>query len=346
MSKICYGAGLVALDAVMNGNPMAKSKLFAGGSCGNVLTILSYLSWKSHPIAQLGQNKATEYLIHDLTDFGVKTNMINSSSEGRTPIIIQRMIKKKTGQYGHKFEFRDPNNGERFPKYKPLTEPSLEPLLRNKSIPDVFYFDRLNTSTVALAKHFFQNEKTLIFFEPSSIKRFALFKEVMPFVHVIKFSDERIPNYAKTFSKQLCPLEIETRGEQGAAYRFSHKLKASKWTIVKGFYLDNIADTVGAGDWCTAGIISQLATNGYTSFTKSDSISIQNAIIYGQALGAINCLFTSARGLMYHSTAKRTINTAIKLIENPQISLKKFVDSSTQPIYKEINIAELSSLYL
>ena len=62
---------MVALDVILNGNPLSKPKLQAGGSCGNVLTILSFLGWKSFPIARLSKNSGTKSIVQDLKANGV-----------------------------------------------------------------------------------------------------------------------------------------------------------------------------------------------------------------------------------------------------------------------------------
>ena len=48
------GSGPVTLDVACgeSGGP----GFFAGGSCGNVLTILSYPGWDSYPAARLGDD--------------------------------------------------------------------------------------------------------------------------------------------------------------------------------------------------------------------------------------------------------------------------------------------------
>jgi fructokinase len=50
---IAYGTGFVSLDIVISSDPSEPSYHWAGGTCSNVLTILSYLGWKSFPIARL-----------------------------------------------------------------------------------------------------------------------------------------------------------------------------------------------------------------------------------------------------------------------------------------------------
>ena len=54
---VCAGTGLVALDIVFNGDSTVPPRMWAGGSCGNVLTILSYLGWQAVPLARLAKTK-------------------------------------------------------------------------------------------------------------------------------------------------------------------------------------------------------------------------------------------------------------------------------------------------
>lgn len=63
---ICSGTGLVALDVVISNDIEKPTQFYAGGSCGNVLTILSYMGWDSYPIARLSNNVASDLLIQDL----------------------------------------------------------------------------------------------------------------------------------------------------------------------------------------------------------------------------------------------------------------------------------------
>jgi len=54
----CVGTGLIALDMVFNGDRGESPRFWAGGSCGNVLTILAYLAWHSYPVARFGDDEA------------------------------------------------------------------------------------------------------------------------------------------------------------------------------------------------------------------------------------------------------------------------------------------------
>ena len=73
-------------------------------------------------------------------------------------------------------------------------------------------------------------------------------------------------------------------------------------------------DAAGAGDWCTAGILSRLARGGLTGFRRISFEKLQDALRYGQALAAWNCGFEGARGGMSHvdqHTFKRQVEAIL-----------------------------------
>jgi fructokinase len=60
-----------------------------------------------------------------------------------------------------------------------------------------------------------------------------------------------------------------------------------------------VIDTDGAGDWCTAGLRSQVAAGARNGFAEVSDAEVEAARRYGQALSAWNCRFEGARGGMY-----------------------------------------------
>jgi fructokinase len=294
---ICIGTGLVALDAVISHDPHKPTQFYAGGSCGNVITILSFLGWNTYPIARLSNNIAAEILIKDLSKWNVKTDMISVSDDGSTPVIIHRILKGPEGTPKHKFEFKNPEDGKYLPSYKPCLSKSVDAIYEKVSNPNVFYFDRINRASIELARKYKLNG-SLIFFEPSSISDLKGFNECLEVADVIKFSTDRIGNYSELYKNAKVGIEIETLGKDGLQYR---KKGEVQWTKVPGFLLDDFSDTAGAGDWCTAGLIFKLFCDyKNTNIQDIASIDINNAIRFAQALSALNCRFEGARGLMYN----------------------------------------------
>lgn len=313
-SPICVGAGLVALDVIMNGDPKTPIKIHAGGSCGNVLSILSFLGWNAFPIARLKNDVACEELLNDLKKWKVKTTMITTTGDGSTPIIIQRIKEDKQGNLIHKFEFKDPESGEWLPRYKPVLGTDVPILAKKQDSAEVFYFDRVNRASLDFAAHY-KNKGAVIFFEPSSFTDDKQFEEALSVADIIKFSGERISDYGKRFPTQKAVLEIETLGENGARFRFGMDRKERNWNSVPTYKISHFMDAAGAGDWTSAGIIFYLCQNGSKGFKKISKKKVNEAINYGQALGAANCLFEGARGIMYN-LEKPKIDALVKLLQD------------------------------
>lgn len=315
--NIVIGAGLVALDAVMNGKPEMQPQYFAGGSCGNVLAILAYLGWDVYPIARLSDNVAGEILLSDFTKWKVNDDFITKTPDGSTPVIIHRILKDKNGVPKHRFEFRDPTNGNYLPSYKPVLANTIKELNTELPAAKVFYFDRINRAAIDLAKKA-KSEGTIVFFEPSNMKDEKQFRECLQFTDILKYSHDRLPFYASTFETPQVDLEIETLGHEGLQYRTR---TAQKWKKEPSFTIGTIADSAGAGDWCSAGIIHQLLFTKKPDEVKFTQGIIQPALQFGQALGALNCLFFGARGMMYRLTNQLRTQYVKKLIQKGKIDL-------------------------
>src|SRR6267154_220086 len=93
--KLCpsvVGTGLIALDVVLNADRVsggAQQQCFVGGTCGNVLTVLSYLGWNATPVGRLSPGPAVERVLADLRHWKVATDFLSVDDNGSTPTIIQ-----------------------------------------------------------------------------------------------------------------------------------------------------------------------------------------------------------------------------------------------------------------
>jgi fructokinase len=151
-SPTCIGAGFVALDWVCLDREVQPAQTFAGGSCGNVLSILAYLGWKAIPLVRLKNDSPAESLLRDLEEWKVITSFITKDARGSTPVVIQRILKGQNGVPYHKFEWRFPTTGERVPSYRPLPKRLAAEFLPQLPAADFFYMDRAEPSTLLLAK--------------------------------------------------------------------------------------------------------------------------------------------------------------------------------------------------
>ena len=340
----CFGAGLVALDVILNGSPTTLPKLSTGGSCGNVLSILGYFDWNSYPVARLANDQAGEVLIYDLKRWHIHTDYISQNEKGSTPIIIHRILKDKTGKPVHRFEFRDPETKSWLPQFKAITKNEAAEIIQQNNIPDVFYFDRMNPGTLELVTHL-KKQGTIIYFEPSSVKDVKQFEKFLEVTDILKFSHDRIPDYKNRYRSIQCYLEIETLGKEGLCYRSRKNTKHDQWKTLTGYALNDIQDSAGAGDWCTSGIIDNLCSDGQSGLFNAGINDIEKALYFGQALGALNCLYDGARGLMYYYESKKLLLLVNHLITKKNIETEVLLTSPRIDISTKIKFAELKAVH-
>lgn len=293
---IAMGAGLVALDVVIS-NRENEARFWVGGSCGNILTILAYFGWQSFPIAYLGKDQASEIMFEDLNKWGVKTNFIFMSDKTATPIIVERIRNRENNSFPtHVFEFKCPFCGSMLPRNRPLPKAVTEMLIDRMPDSNVFYFDRVSSTILTLAK--IQKSKgALIVFEPHRLMERSLFNECLELSDIIKYSSEQIEGIR---TEAYAPLEIQTLGAKGLRYRIKNDSIVSDWKKLDGLQSLKIVDSAGAGDWCTAGLIHYLGQRGSQAFLKVTEKTIVDALRFGQCLSTIKCAYEGPRGIMYY----------------------------------------------
>lgn len=319
---ICFGTGLVALDVIMNGNPNTQPRFLAGGSCGNVMAILSFLGWRSYPIARLSNRLSANLLFSDLRNHRVNLDLISQSDDGSTPVIIHRILKDSENNPKHRFEFRIPKTSIWFPSYKPVLSNKVTEISTFPLVPKVFYFDRVSRGAIDLAKHY-KESGSLIFFEPSSITEEKQFKECLSLADILKFSNDRLPEFKDLYPTRQVAIEIETLGANGLLYR-SFRNKSDDWRFIPALSIEDAIDNAGAGDWCSAGIIHTLHERFNQSILSTITISkLEQAIVFGQFLSALNCKFYGARGLMYNLTYNEIIRLWHTYHKEKRIQIKK-----------------------
>lgn len=307
------GTGLIALDVVINEDVRASPRLWAGGTCGNVLTILSYLNWQSFPIARFGEDKAAQLVRHDLQKWGVCLDWSSLEPKGETPIFLHYIQKNAFGNPVHRFVRVCPQCGTTYPGYKPVHATVAADIATHLMVPQVFFLDRLSRGALTLAQSC-ANQGAIIVFEPSGIKEENLFNEAMALAHIVKYSQERLVNI-DAFNRSSGPLlEIRTMGGAGLAYRSRiEKCSTNGWQHIDAYPAMMLRDSAGAGDWCTAGIIHTVGRGGIAEFCLMTPEKLYEALCFGQALAAWNCGFEGARGGMYE-VSKEVLQLEIKSI--------------------------------
>lgn len=294
------GTGLVALDLIFT-TDVRPPVVRAGGTCGNVLSILSYMGWASHPIARLGADPAASLIKRDLRRWDVGLEFACQGPTTEAPIVVQRNKRSRDGTPMHRFSLTCPSCGAFFPTYRAVTVNAAYDVLDTITVacatgyvPSVFFFDRLSRGALVLAEAL-GKLGALVVFEPIGIGDPKLFKEALQLAHVLKYSSERLRSFE--LSEWDTPqhlLEIKTCGANGLRYRFRRRT----WSQLPAVAALAVVDTAGAGDWCTAGLLHLLAVDGVRSFADLKNADVEEGIRFGQAAAAVACGYDGARGAM------------------------------------------------
>lgn len=335
------GAGLVCLDIIKAGNTI---KYYNGGSCGNVVTAMSFLGCSSDVISRQYSDVAGQILQSNFNRFGVN-NIIVGKGQVQTPRIIEQLNLSDGNYFGHKFLFQCPNCQEELPKLKSLSNADARLVLRNTLNYNSLYTDRISPG-IKLLRDYMNGQNAWTVYEPNSCRNIkALFSNATESAFV-KFSSEKISFQVADGLRESCEnsktvLIVQTLGEHGLRFSFRKKNnKFSAWTSLPAQPISHLIDTSGAGDWCTAGTLFNLITNypcKPSFLTKNIVIS---ALQYGQALSAISCSFIGGQGLMY---AKNKNDFTRKLFDNLSIKTNKSHDPM---IPLNINLAKSCSMCL
>lgn len=318
----CVGTGFIVLDVVrsMVGPGMTEER-FAGGSCGNVLTILAYLGWAANAVGRIGNDHPGRELVADLRKWGVETKLLQMEAGRGTPVVVQENYLDARGRPRHRFSRSCPVCGGPLPAYRPLLASDVAKIAAKLPSHTVFYFDRVAPGTLELAQKSRANG-ALVVFEPSGIKDERLFASCLKTAHVVKYANDRIKGIYDVVANARVPIEIETLGAKGLRLRVRTKGRTGAWKDLPAFSAPEMRDAAGSGDWTTAGMIHGLMRNSSGSVDQvvADLDAVVLAIRQGQAFATLNCGFEGARGLMYAANAKRVVDLTGAIVKGTKES--------------------------
>ncbi len=310
---VVFGTGLIALDVVINHDHTKQPRLWAGGTCGNVLAVLSYQGWLAFPVGRLNGDTASTIVQRDLRRWGVRLKFASLAPSSKTPVVVHRILKRAGSEPIHRFFWKCPSCGSYLPSYRAVVTSAAKRVVAKLSKPKVVFVDRTSRGAILLAKAGAEHG-AMVFFEPSAAGEPSHFRELFRHAHVLKYSGEmgaKLQGLVPTLGPLL---EIETLGAEGLRYRSRIPgCTTSGWQRIGAFRTGHIMDMAGAGDWCTAGIIHRLGQKGLSGLLDATAGQLRDALRFGQALAAWNCQFEGARGGMY-SVHKGTFRSQVMRI--------------------------------
>ncbi len=292
------GAGFITLD-VMLGAEYQLAYTGIGGSTGNVLSILAFLGWESLPLVNLGRDHVGATIHREFTKLGANMRHVRLDRGLTTPLLYQFACEPSEVP---RYSFACPVCGQTRRFHENLVDSGGDEFVRCAAKSNVFFFDRVTAGTVRMAQAA-RAGGAFVFFEPSSISADrGLFDAALSYAHVVKYSVDRI---REPLDHRLSSgfIEIQTQGARGLRFR-KHSL-APDWVNLPALRTSSVADTSGAGDWCTAGFLHALFSGrGGSELRDLDYNDIYRSLRLGQSIAALSVAHVGARGMMraWHPT--------------------------------------------
>ena len=311
------GAGFIALDILLDAHQDWQLCRRAGGTCGNVLAILSFLGFNSVPIARLGTDEAADIIVSDLQSVGVDWRHVYRDQIAKTPRVVEYLPDGHGNP--HRFGFTCPLCQRRFPR---RTEPLFERGHKtvHKVNPSFFFFDRTGPTIVKLALEA-RKKGALVMFEPYALTNSPGFNKALRVSDIVKYSACGTGQSIEPWLHDLdtCPwLIIETLERGGLNYMIRQRgRREPTWKHQEPFSVNNAIDEAGAGDWCTAGFVSRILRNRPNSRRKERTI--RRALAFGQAIAAASILFEGARGYSEKTSSVSLLQAARSTIRRGQL---------------------------
>jgi fructokinase len=265
-------------------------------------------------------------LKQDLEAFGVDIEHLISQAEVSTRRIGHLISVEGRNRGMHRFSMQCFNCKRHFPK-----SPSVNQMNAGSSIYDrigaetLLILDRANAFTLELARRT-ASKKGLVMFEPGHLPRENnIIGELMAYVDILKYSEE-LRRGGYPLEETICirwprlRLIVETRGAEGVKVSVPRRNSEIRLNTTYRTQDMTISDLSGAGDAFTAGFLSNLGPRGIRDVDGLDNMRLEEAINYGQAMGALACLFYGSNGLLYAKTReeiKRAVKSVIRARKLP-----------------------------
>lgn len=306
------GSGFVTLDVTLDQTSRVTYR-GVGGTTGNVLSILAFFGWRSVPVVRVGSDHIGREVLREFSELGVDIRYMGAESALETPLTFQFAAQPSSPpRYG----FECPSCGKARRFTRELIDTGFRAALDDVSSTNVFFFDRVTQGAVEMAE-VAREGGAVVFFEPSSVVAdAALFAKALRASHVVKYSADRI---AGSLSDLLDSgfVEIQTMGAQGLRFR-KHSL-APDWVTLPALHVNGVADTSGAGDWCSAGFIHALKQIAENCAPQDLSYNeVHESLRRAQAIAALSCRHVGARGLMRATEADAALSDAIRMLQEHQ----------------------------
>ena len=263
-----------------------------GGTCGNVMCMLSYLGWQAFPVTKLDRSEEGLGMTESLKEYGCDCRFVTNTDDGGTTVLTIRHGLDENGNRSTRVRQGSPG-GSRFPRRRHLRLRDQAPAFIEALdfVPDVFFFDDPAAGYRYMAGEL-RKKGVLVYFEPSVIKEPGDFKSVEA-SDIIKFSGENIPDisFVDGYKDKLF---IQTLGGEGLRFN----LRGEGWVSLPPVNNENVVDWEGAGDWTTSAFLNALAEADALSFNKLTSELVKRALEKAQVVASESVSFMGSKGMI------------------------------------------------
>lgn len=264
----------------------------AGGTCGNVMCMLSYFGWQAFPLTKLDRSEEGLGMTESLKKYGCDNRYVLNVDGGGTTIL--NVTHKLNADGTPKVSVRAGSpGGSRFPKRHFLRARDEAPAFLEALdfVPEVFFFDDPAAGHRLLAREL-SAKGSLVYFEPSAIKE-KKDLECVRISDIIKFSGENVPDtsFVDDYKDKLF---IQTLGGEGLRFN----LRGEGWVNLPPVENDNVVDWEGAGDWTTSAFLNELAEADALSVKRLTSKLVREALEKAQDVASNSVSYMGTKGMI------------------------------------------------
>lgn len=264
----------------------------AGGTCGNVMCMLSRLGWKVYPQVKLIDNDEGKQLADSLTSYGCDATHISFDPKGGfSGMTCTHRRSNKTGEHELGLSTFGPN-GSQYPKITELRIRDEVPVfLENLSkVPDVYFFDHNEAGPRKIAEEL-RRHGSLIYYECENNREWNKVIKSVQVADIVKFSDENVPD--PTFCEDYKDkLFIQTQGSKGLQF----KLRDGEWIHVQPQKVSNVVDWEGCGDTITAVFLYELGNLGLPKVSELTEEQVKTALTAATEKAALCTQYYGSKG--------------------------------------------------
>lgn len=299
-----YGAGLVALDLIVEHRPSGRTlSASGGGTCGNVLAILAHMGWSASWLGMIDSSGAGHVLRTEMERAGVGLHAVAECDSSPAPMFAHHVRRSDSGELlQHWFSNECPHCARLLPRYERPSDSWLRSQAHEVERADIFFVDRLSAAVVELAASARRNG-ALIVYEPSAKSDLPWVEDMLSIADVVKYSHDRTAALGNAWSRPKAhgALWIETRGHQGL--RWSRSDEGDSTRALPSVRNPRAIDACGAGDWFTSALLFGLAQTKCKPVDLGDG-QLTQVLEAASRLAAWSCGFLGARGGLYEAPAR------------------------------------------